>query len=112
MKELDIIVSNAFDKYMTLLQYKGKGSSKELHYIMTADIINNILSSDLIQYATEEDLKIINQSINCIQFNSCFVDLYSYKELTYINLTSLKELRITEEGNLRSTDTEILRVKS
>lgn len=109
--ELTNEVYDAVTRYFSALSHMGYKSYAEVDQLLVFTFIEELLYGPLSQFITEEDYKVINDSLYCL-YGSCMMPFPEYKKsFTPTAHKMLEEYRVSEIGIFR-TDGSGLRVKS
>ena len=110
--ELTNEVYSSVNKYFQTLSHIGYKPDEEVNKLLIFIFIEELLYGPLSQFITEEDYKIIGNSIYCL-YGSCMIPFPDYKkEPDSVINRMFEEYRITETSELRNTESHKLRVKS
>lgn len=89
-------LSDAYDAYFDKLTVTGQFNRKEINNLIFVDFIEDVVTSDMSHYITEDDKNIINKVLDCIRGNSCLFsfeskyhidDILESKKIIYTNRT-------------------------
>lgn len=110
--ELTNEVYNSVNRYFSVLSHTGYKPDKEVEQLLIFTFLEEVLYGPLSQFITEEDYKVITNSLYCL-YGSCMIPFPDYKKSFDSTVNRmLDEYRITETGVLRSSELSELRVKS
>lgn len=110
---LSNLVYTGLQNYFTVLSAVGYKKYKDIDGLLVISIIEEMLNSDLSFYITQDDYKAIGLALEKFWGTNCLVPYRTYlkgmqevyKELPPFN-------RITEDGSLRITEGDKLRIFS
>lgn len=105
-------VYNSLYKYFSMLSHTGYKSYKEVEQLLVFAFIEEFLYSNYYDFITNDDYKLINDSLYCL-YGSCMIPYPDYKKAVNNVASKLFEgFRITEDEELRNTENSELRVKA
>ena len=79
---------NSLNNYFSLLSRTGYKSYNEVYKLIVLSFIEDIISSDIKEYLTEEDYKYISSVIECL-YGSCIIPYpNNNKESTKLSISS------------------------
>lgn len=102
---------NAITSYFSILSHIGYKPDEDVNKLVVFIFIEEMLYGRLSEYITEEDYNIIIDSIECL-YGSCMIPYPDYKAgySEVINRMN-NSYSITEEGIMRKTGYQKLRLK-
>lgn len=110
--ELANYVHESLNKYFSSLKYSGYKSYNEVNKLLILVFIEELLNGAMSKYITDEDYKIINNSMNCL-YGSCMIPYPVYRNrISHVVDRALHKHRVTETYTLRLTESMDLRYES
>lgn len=111
MDELDNLAYTGINNYFQALSTFGYKGYKEVNKLLVLLFIEDLLRSSFSLYIDEEDYKTITNVLYCLFGSTCLIP---YPEFA-VNTTLVQSLnditpRITENGILRFSESELLRL--
>lgn len=111
MGEFTNEVYEALNRYFCTLTKTGYKSYTEVNQLLILTFMEELLYGPLSAYITEDDYKIITNSLDCL-YGSCMIPYPVYKESFSNVVPKLPDkYRITENDILRISESDDLRVK-
>lgn len=68
-------IYEALSSYFNTVSKVGYMSYKEVNKVLLSIYLNKILNNSYYNYITEDELKTINNTLNCIKGTSCLIPL-------------------------------------
>lgn len=96
-------LSDAYDAYFEQLAVTGQFGKREMNNLMFVGFIEDIATSEMSHYITEDDKRSINNVLDCIRKNSCLFaeDAYDSYDSIYSLSNIIYSNRTTHMGNNR-----------
>lgn len=102
----------SLDKYFVSLSHLGYKTDTDVDKLLVFSFIEELLYGPLSEYITEDDYRDIDRALYCL-YGSCLIPFPEYKSsFTPTTNNTLKEYRVTETRDLRSTEDFNLRIKA
>lgn len=112
MVQITKTTKEALIKYFNTLSTLGYTKHMDSKQLVILTFIEELLMGELSQFITEDDYKVITDSLYCLIGNNCFIEFpicESYDTLFNKNGTS-NQLRATQNTNLRHTEISEFRI--
>ena len=110
--ELTTDVLTSIERYFNTLTNTGYLPDYKVNQLIAYIIMEEILYGPLRFFVNDKDYKSISNALNCLSGN-CMIPYPDYlNSFTPVTEPTYNEYRITEEGILRSTEDNNLRVKA
>lgn len=102
---------NAVNKYFHTLSNLGYKKDKEVNSLIAYLFLEEFLCGSMSQFITERDYNTIDKALYCLYGTSCMIPYPDY-ERTHIDVIKSMpdEYRISEDGILRMTETDSVRI--
>ena len=108
MFDLDVIISEALNKFYKTLSYTGNVSAKTTTQLLLATYLRDFLE-DYQGLINEEDYNAISKVLDCM-YGTCYMPYSSYNKMLpapvfyvqkYTRLSETSQLRLSEQGEMR-----------
>lgn len=104
-------VLNAVNKYFHTITNLGYKKDKDVNNLIGYIFLEELLCGDMSQFITEKDYNTIDKALYCLYGTSCTIPYPDYKKSPTESIQTIPvEYRITEDGILRITEMDNVRI--
>lgn len=108
-----MLSAEALRRYFKTLSQIGYKGYDSVHKLLILLYIQEIFTGVMSLYITEEDYRVMQRVLNCLYGTTCLIPYPEYANGTSISeipVANLNTFRITQDGNLRITEQNSLRI--
>ena len=111
MKELSIVTYDSIFRYFKDLSLYGYKKYNDVYKLLALIAIEEIVTGYFSNFITEEDYKVLNNTLNCLYGSTCLIPYKQFKiQDNSVNVYNMSPIRISEDYLARISEDRLLRL--